>query len=156
MSSADRTTNQRRRIAVGLGAATGGVLAAAFISMGTAQADTEQPDPFTDIFGANGASLDAFLTAVNPGEATEVDAAVDAAPTPDTDPFADFFGPNAAFLDSLLPASFATQLDTFYAVLLSDADPFADFLGATTGAPIDSFLASIGMVPELAFLDMFA
>jgi hypothetical protein len=75
-----------RRAVVGLGAVTGGVLAAAFIGVGAASADT---DGYSDLFGAIGttgypatagadnAALDAELLAQNPGDATAFDISVD-------------------------------------------------------------------------------
>ncbi len=62
MSLKDRTP-RRRRVALGLGATAGGVLTAAFMSMGTAAA-IPADDPFSDlgVTGSTGTTLDQGLT----------------------------------------------------------------------------------------------
>jgi hypothetical protein len=99
MSRNDRTA-ARRRIALGLGTAAGGLLAAALIPMATASAQPE-PDPFTDLGLANAATLDALLPA---SLASPLDTFIDASPIDftDNDFFAELLGPIAgAPIDTL-------------------------------------------------------
>jgi hypothetical protein len=200
--SRDNSTPQqqrRRRLALGLGTGAGASLAAAFISMGTASAIPETPDPFTDLGVTGGTTLDTGLTALNPVFAAQLDgyadnvdatdhnafadlgftngAALDAAnptfsaqldPFTDTltagatagdhDAFADLFGPSGAALDTAMPG-LSSALDPAYdAIVSTDADPFTDLMGATSGAPIDTFLDGIpfGTTTVGGFLDPFA
>jgi hypothetical protein len=75
MSYNDRTTQLHRRIAIGLGSAAGGLLAAAFLPMATAHAIIEADlDPFSDAGFTDGRTLDALLS---PTIAAQLDAIVD-------------------------------------------------------------------------------
>jgi hypothetical protein len=103
MSRNDRTA-ARRRIALGLGTAAGGLLAAALIPMATASADPlitpVDNDPFSDLGFANPGALDALLPA---SFASPFDVFVDADGInyADNDFFADLLGPSGASIDAL-------------------------------------------------------
>ena len=102
MSRNDRTA-ARRRIALGLGTAAGGLLAAALIPMATASADpfifVIDNDPFDDLGLANGPALDATLPL---SLATQLDTFIDADGInyADNDFFADLLGPSGASIDT--------------------------------------------------------
>jgi hypothetical protein len=99
MSRNDRTA-PRRRIALGLGTAAGGLLAAALIPMATASATPADIDPFTDLGLANGPALDVLLPA---SFASSLDAFIDADGInyADNDFFVDLLGPSGASIDTL-------------------------------------------------------
>jgi len=96
----DRTA-EHRRIALGLGTAAGGLLAAALIPMATASAaPAPDIDPFGDLGFANSAAWDALLPA---SFASSLDAFIDADGInyADNDFFADLLGPSGASIDTL-------------------------------------------------------
>jgi hypothetical protein len=75
MSYNHRTTQLRRRIAIGLGSAAGGLLAAALLPMATAHAIVENDfDPFEDAGFTDGRTIDALLS---PTIAAQLDAIID-------------------------------------------------------------------------------
>lgn len=127
MSLQDRTP-RRRRIALGLGATAGGMLSAAFMSIGTATAIPADVDPFSDlgVTGATGTTLDQGLTALNPTFAGLLDGYVDNFPVPpsDADTFTELFG-----------ATQGGPLDAAFPMLSADWAAFTDALtnGATAG-----------------------
>jgi hypothetical protein len=97
MSRNDRSP-RRRRIALGLGTAAGGLLAAALIPMTTASAEPDT-DPFSDLGLANPAALDALLPASLAGQLdTFIDA--DGINYADNDLFADLLGPSGSAIDT--------------------------------------------------------
>ncbi len=98
MSRNDRTA-ARRRIALGLGTAAGGLLAAALIPMATASAVPADLDPFGDLGLANPAPLDVLLPA---SFASSLDAFIDADGInyADNDFFADLLGPGGSAIDT--------------------------------------------------------
>jgi hypothetical protein len=98
MSRNDRSA-ARRRIALGLGTAAGGLLAAALIPMATASAAPDN-DPFVDLGLANGPALDALLPSFS--FATHLDAFFDADGInyADNDFFSDLLGPSGASIDT--------------------------------------------------------
>ena len=116
MSRNDRTA-ARRRIALGLGTAAGGLLAAALIPMATASADplivVLDNDPFSDLGLANGAALDATLPATF---ASPFDMFIDADGINyvDNDYFADLFGPSGASIDTFLFNADLGPLDAIF------------------------------------------
>jgi hypothetical protein len=100
MSRNDRTA-ARRRIALGLGTAAGGLLAAALIPMATASAaPAPDIDPFGDLGFANPAALDALLPA-SLASPFDVFVDTDGINYADNDFFADLLGPSGASIDSL-------------------------------------------------------
>jgi hypothetical protein len=98
MSRNDRTA-ARRRIALGLGAAAGGLLAAALIPMATASAAPADNDPFTDLGLANGPALDATLPA-NLAAPFDMFIDTDGINYADNDFFADLLGPSGSSIDT--------------------------------------------------------
>jgi hypothetical protein len=141
MSISNRTS-RRRRIAFGLGATGGGLLAAAFMPMGIALAapvttpvdpglfpiDTETvPDPFADAFDVNGATnpgvslADQQLDIDNSLVAAQFDYSID-----NHIPFT-FDG-----ISSTVPSSFTPDAGT-----TGDVDPFEDALTNTPTASLD-------------------
>jgi hypothetical protein len=143
MSLKDRTP-RRRRIALGLGATAGGVLTAAFMSMGTAAA-IPADDPFSDlgVTGSTGTTLDQGLNALNPTFASVLDGYVDNFPVAAGD--ADTF-------TELLGSAQGGPLDTAFPMLSADLAAFTDQLtdGANAGDP-GAFGDLFG--PGAAFLD---
>ena len=158
MSCNDRTPQGRRRIALSLGTAAGASLAAAFISMGTAHAIPETPDPFGDLLGAtNGGPLDTLVNTLDPSFAANLDFVYDGIVPTDVDPFADLLGPTfGAPIDTLLGPTVGAVIESFAdQISTSDADPFAELFGATFGAPIDTLLG-VTLSSELdPFVDLF-
>lgn len=150
-----RTTHQRlRRTAAAIGAA----IAAAFISMGTANADDTDtpPDPFVDLLGANPSATDladaqaldsALVTAHIPGLLKALDTIADSPvtgtptePAGDNDPFEDLLG-SSATADQL---QHAAALDQY----LYAASPT---LSASLDAQLDG-----GTIPPPPDADPFA
>jgi hypothetical protein len=133
-------------------------MAAAFLSMGTANADDSDtpPDPFVDLLGANPSATDlanaemldsALVTAHVPGLLKALDTIADSPvtgtpiePTGDNDPFQDLLGPNAT-ADQL---AHAEALDQY----LFSTNPA---LSATLDAQLDS-----GTIPPPPDADPFA
>ncbi len=155
MSRHDRIS-QGRRIAFAVGSAAGGALAAAFLSLGTANAIVgETPDPFDDLGVAGGATLDQGLNALNPAFATALDNYADSVVATDHDAFADLFGTSTGnALDAAFP-TFSAQLDPFTDALTAgasstDADAFADLLGPG-GAAIDTAFPALSSALDPAY-----
>jgi hypothetical protein len=101
MSRNDRTA-ALRRIALGLGTAAGGLLAAALIPMATASADPfiiDDNDPFTDLGLANGATLDGLLPA-NLAAPLDMSIEADGINYADNDFYADLLGPSGGAIDT--------------------------------------------------------
>lgn len=99
MSRNDRTA-ARRRIALGLGTAAGGLLAAALIPMATASAAPGDVDPFSDLGFANPGALDALLPA-SFAAPFDVFVDTDGINYVDNDFFADLLGPSGTSIDTL-------------------------------------------------------
>lgn len=155
--SRNNRTPQRRRVALGLGTAAGAALAAAFISMGTAHAVIGEEDPFSDLLGPAGASLDSLVVAADPSLAINLDTGFDLIAPTDVDPFADVFGATAGGpIDTLLGAPVGAVLDPFFdQITPTDVDPFADLLGAATGGPIDALLGATLAADLDPFVELF-
>src|ERR1700726_4577988 len=94
MSRKDGSAQQRRRLALGLGTGAGAALATAFISMGTAHAIPETPDPFSDLGTLGGSTLDTGLNSLSPAFAGELDANADNVVATDHDSFLSLGLPN--------------------------------------------------------------
>jgi hypothetical protein len=98
MSRNDRSP-RHRPIALGLGTAAGGLLAAALIPMTSASAVPPDIDPYTDLGFANPAPLDVLLPA---SFAAQLDTFIDADGInyADNDFFADLLGPSGSAIDT--------------------------------------------------------
>ncbi|WP_428342129.1 hypothetical protein [Mycobacterium sp.] len=164
-----RTADGRRRRGVtgsGLGIAVGGAMAAAFISMGTASADVAdtEPDPFTDLLGANASATDlataqaadmTFVTTSHTDVATLLDNTYDVYSTlpavaGDVDPFEDLLPANATALqlaealngDISSSVSVETNIEAGIdsgatapvSATDTEPDPFTDLLGPNATA----------------------
>jgi hypothetical protein len=82
--------------------------------MGTAHAVIGEEDPFSDLLGPAGASLDSLVVALDPSFAINLDVSVDQISTTDVDPFADVLGATAGGpIDTLLGAQVGGVLDPF-------------------------------------------
>ena len=119
MSRNDRTA-ARRRIALGLGTAAGGLLAAALIPMATASAAPDL-DPYDDLGFANGPALDALTP---PSFAAPFDMFIDTDGInyADNDFFADLLGPSGASIDTAFFNADLGPIDAIY-------DHFAGLFG---------------------------
>ena len=121
MSRNDRTA-ARRRIALGLGTAAGGLLAAALIPMATASAAPDiEPDPYTDLGLANGPALDA-LTPASFAAPFDMFVDTDGINYADNDFFADLLGPSGASIDTAFFNADLGPIDAIY-------DHFAGLFG---------------------------
>lgn len=149
-----RTADGRRRgrgvTGSGLSIAVGGAMAAAFLSMGTASADVAdtEPDPFTDLLGANASATDLAtahaadmtLVTANPDLAASLDNLYDvnSVDSPiDNDVFQDLLGPNATAVQlalALLSGGGGTFFDEGFdsgvtaPVSGMEPDPYTDLL----------------------------
>lgn len=157
--------SRKHSTALGIGAALGGAAVAAFVSMGTAQADDSlAPDPYQDLFGAPGTiglsssqiaanvASDEQLFLTNPTGAAAFDVGVDAF---------EHSGTSHALTQTIFaldPSAFVVQHDPDIAGYLTDAAGAGaaggylvptDFLGYVA-TDLDAFLLNpTGLGPLL-------
>jgi hypothetical protein len=140
--SGNRRHLQLRRRAAGVGGVLAGTLAAAFLSTGTAFADSDA-DAFADLNLAAGSLLDT----VNPTLSTQLDPLVDmglpVGDPSDADGFADLNLPGGALLDTLNPT------------LSQQLDPLADSIGSIINPDVDAYYDLVSAIDPNAATDVF-
>lgn len=142
----NKSGNQRhlqlRRRAAGAAVVFAGTLAAAFLSTGTAVADSDA-DAFADLNLPGGALLDTL----NPTLSAQLDPLIDmglpAGDPTDADAFADLNLPGGALLDTLNP------------MLSQQLDPVADGIGSIINPDLDAYYDLVAAIDPNAATDVF-